>query len=421
VNPHRLARLVLWLAAAGWTAAPAQSTQEVYDRFKDRLLQVRIIDTDSNARSVIGSGFYVDGAGHLITNYHVVSRVILRPEQYRAEVVGAEGGDPAPARVLAVDVVNDLAVLATGRRDTPHLAVRTKPVRKGTRMYSLGNPHDLGMTIVEGTYNGYVDDSLHRRIHLTGSLNPGMSGGPTINARGEVVGVNVATAGNQIGFLVPAEFVRRLTAALPETPPGPGALLEQVGRQLLANQETMTQRLLARPLATKSLGPYRVAAAMVEGLNCWGDSATEQELYYSETSYVCGSKHQIYVGSGLRTGTVRYQHTFLKGRDIGSLHFYALFEQYFSRPDAPRGGRKDDVGRYDCRTGFVTANGMRLKAALCLRAYKRFAGLFDAVLNVATLNRPDAGLHSVLALRGFSRDNIRRLAARYLEVLAWKE
>jgi len=421
VNPRRLARLVLWLAAAGWTAAAAQSTQEVYERFKDRLLQVRIIDTDSNARSVIGSGFYVDENGHVVTNYHVVSRMILYPEQYRAEVVEAEGGQPAPARVLAVDVVNDLAVLATGRRGTPHLAVRAKPVHKGTRMYSLGNPHDLGMTIVEGTYNGYVDDSLHRRIHLTGSLNPGMSGGPTIDARGEVVGVNVATAGNQIGFLVPAAFVRRLTEALPAVPPAPEVLLERVRRQLLAHQARVTARLLARPLATKTLGPYRVPAAMVEGLDCWGDSTTEQELYYSETTYACSSKHRIYVGSGLRTGTVRYQHTYLKGRGIGSLHFYALFEQYFASPEAPRGGRKDDVGRFHCETDFVDINGLRVKAALCLRRYRRLAGLFDAVLNTATLDRPATGLQSVLALRGFSRDNIRRLAARYLEGLGWKE
>src|SRR6201999_2275505 len=81
---------------------------------------------------------------------------------------------------------------------------------QGARVYSLGNPHDVGLSIVEGTYNGQLAETLFERIHFTGSLNPGMSGGPAIDRAGRVVGVNVASMGNQLSFLVPIRFAREL-------------------------------------------------------------------------------------------------------------------------------------------------------------------------------------------------------------------
>jgi S1-C subfamily serine protease len=53
----------------------------------------------------------------------------------------------------------------------------------------IGNPLDLGFTIVEGTYNGLVDKSYDERIHFSGSINPGMSGGPVAAATGASSGV----------------------------------------------------------------------------------------------------------------------------------------------------------------------------------------------------------------------------------------
>ena len=63
---------------------------------------------------------------------------------------------------------------------------------KGERLFAMGNPLDLGFTIVEGTYNGLVDYSYNERIHFSGALNPGMSGGPTVTADGRIAGINVA-------------------------------------------------------------------------------------------------------------------------------------------------------------------------------------------------------------------------------------
>src|SRR5205807_1245578 len=103
---------------------------------------------------------------------------------------------------------NDLALVRLDRADRPFFAfdVRTAEadLPRGERLYSLGHPLGIGFTIVEGTYNGPVERSYSPRIHFTGALNPGMSGGPAVDGDGRVVGVNVSKqfGGDLVSFLV---------------------------------------------------------------------------------------------------------------------------------------------------------------------------------------------------------------------------
>ena len=99
----------------------------------------------------------------------------------------------------------------------------------------MGNPLDLGFTIIEGTYNGLVDRTYNDRVHFSGALNPGMSGGPTVSAEGQVVGVNVATrrGGQLLSFLVPARYAAALLQRVREQK-SPPDLRAEVGRQFVA-------------------------------------------------------------------------------------------------------------------------------------------------------------------------------------------
>ena len=65
---------------------------------------------------------------------------------------------------------------------------------QGERIYSMGNPLDVGFAVLEGTYNGLVERSFYPSIFFGGALNSGMSGGPALDEQGRVVGVNVADA-----------------------------------------------------------------------------------------------------------------------------------------------------------------------------------------------------------------------------------
>ena len=101
-------------------------------------------------------------------------------------------GRTGSAELLAIDVIHDLALLrlrgaqgAAPIEFTP-LAFRSAsaPLAKGERLYSLGNPLDVGFAVAEGIYNGPVERSFLPQIFFGGSLNPGMSGGPAVDDAG---------------------------------------------------------------------------------------------------------------------------------------------------------------------------------------------------------------------------------------------
>ena len=113
-------RMALGLALLVGFAAPAQAqeaeqssgTAEIFRRFADRVVKIEVVETGSGAKATVGSGFLVTAAGHLVTNYHVVSQFVRRPERYRVQWYDA-AGRVRPGRVIGVDVVRDLAVVST--------------------------------------------------------------------------------------------------------------------------------------------------------------------------------------------------------------------------------------------------------------------------------------------------------------------
>ncbi len=323
-------------------------------------------------------------------------------------------------RVVDVDVVHDLAVI---QQDAPvqdwfELAAKEPP--QGTRLYAMGNPHDLGTTIVEGTYNGLVQDALYDKVHFSGAINPGMSGGPTVTGDGRVVGVNVSTMGNQLGFLVPVAHARALAERARQVKESsPSALLALVGSQLLDNQQRITERLLAAPLPTQQLGGYHVPGRWQPFLKCWGDTPHEPENPYTITSYQCSSEEDIYLSGEHRTGVVAYDHASVSSEQLGALRFSSLYEATFSNDPGGVDATKEDVTNFRCRVEFVKVGGVPTRTALCLRAYKKFPGLYDLALRAATTNASTSGVQTSLTLAGFSADNARALARRYLEALAW--
>ena len=322
---HRLAvgLSLLFLSLASITQARAATTEGVFNTFKDRLLQVRIIDKATNSKSVIGSGFFIDQQGTIVTNFHVVSRQVFKPEEYRIEYV-THDHKVHTAELLNIDVIHDLALLNGDAVDTPALHLREQALEKGVRIYTMGNPLDLGMTIVEGTYNGLTDDTMHERILLAGALNPGMSGGPSITEDGSIVGVNVATAGNSIGFLVPEKFLHNLLLQTRHATP-PKDFMAVIRRQLLDNQNMYMKDLLAKPFPTKQLDHYSVPAKIASYINCWGDSRDNHGPYTTADDY-CAVKNNIFLNEHMSTGVIRYSHHLIKSDKLNRIRFYSLMQ-----------------------------------------------------------------------------------------------
>jgi len=414
--------ILLWIiAGAGSVGAQVvKATPEIFKQFSEHVVKIEVVETGSAAKASIGTGFFANGRGHILTNYHVVSKLIHFPDRYRAEVTDVSG-QTSQATILGVDVVYDLAVLRINRPPKGFLRLESKVVEQGTRLYSLGHPRDLGLTIVEGTYNGLLRHTLYPKVHFTGSLNPGMSGGPTLTQAGTVIGVNVATEGEQISFLVPAErALALLERAAKAENPTPNLFLAEVGRQIDANQARYLSGMFSTATPSVALGPYAVPTKPADFFRCWADAVRRKELPYTAVSHDCSTDDYIFVSSEQSSGIVRFYHQLLSTAELNPPQFFTLYSAQFQAGNVAVFGNEDEVTPFRCQTRIVQSQTGKLRTVLCARQYVKLPGLYDAVLKSATLGARNVGLVTTLSLSGVSFDNIQTLSRRYLENIKWR-
>lgn len=411
---------VVFSARASLYAQDPRSTAEVFRRHADRVVKIQVTESSSGAKSSIGSGFHVTGDGHVITNYHVISSVVTDPDRYHVDVIGA-GGTVLRGSVVGIDVVHDLALVTIDQSGAPHFPIADARIAQGTRVYALGHPHDLGLAIVEGTYNGRLEHALYERIHFTGSLNPGMSGGPAITADGSVMGVNVSTAGDQVSFLVPAELAARLLArarAPGYAPPDP--LIAAVTEQIREHQDRYLAGMFdSAPVAT--LGAYEVPTQPAAFFRCWADVTTAPSDPYRIVDHRCSTEDYVFIAGEQSSGVVELRHRLMTSTELDRFRMASLLEYVFMPGDEGTAGDRDHVTSFRCSTGNVARDGHVLRAALCLRRYRKLDGLYDAVVKTVTLGDHRQGVVSTLTLAGVSLENARLIAGRFLESIRWKE
>ena len=216
----------------------ALSIAEIYERAAPGVVQVTTtsrvdvppdpffgFDPPDETRRALGSGFVIDKAGFIVTNFHVI-------EDAETVEVSFSNNDSMRARIVGRDASTDLALLkveANSRALRPLILGDSSAIRVGDDVLAIGNPFGLERSASRGIVSavqrplrapsGFTIDHV---IQTDAALNRGNSGGPLMNSRGEVIGVNSAieTAGNGsqgnigIGFAVPINTVRDVVAQL---------------------------------------------------------------------------------------------------------------------------------------------------------------------------------------------------------------
>jgi len=419
---HR-SRGLLVAAALGFVTAraEAQSSAEIFGRYAERVVKVEVVETGSGGKATLGTAFFVSADGLLITNYHVIASVVREPERYAAQWLDPSG-TAQPATIVDIDVVADLALLATETTPSSYFSLGSPTLPKGAKLYSLGHPQDLGLSIIDGTYNGLLEHTLYPKIHFTGPLNPGMSGGPALLEDGTVVGVNVATGGNSVSFLVPATEARALLEGVERNGPDPDRdLLAEASQQLLAHQDRYLSRLFTDPAQSTRLGPFQLPTQPADFFRCWGDAERNESSLYERVMHRCSTDDYVFLTDDQSSGIVTMAHTVLTSRGLNPARFYALYTRTFgSTAEAdPDFAISDDLGERQCRAGNIRQDGMVLRTVFCVRAYRHFAGLYDASLSAAALGATDVGLISTLEMSGVSFANAERLGREFLRRLRW--
>jgi len=159
-----------------------------------------------------GTGFIIDQAGYILTNHHVIEladRITVRLADGRSLKAERVGSDPdTDIALIKVTSTRPLPFAALGDSDS---------LRVGEWVLAIGNPlayeHTVTVGVVSYIGRKLFDSSLDRYIQTDAAINFGNSGGPLINARGEVIGINAAISSraSNIGFAVP---INQATAIL---------------------------------------------------------------------------------------------------------------------------------------------------------------------------------------------------------------
>ena len=171
-----------------------------------------------------GSGFVIDKAGHILTNFHVI-------EGADSVQVTLADGTSHDAEIVGKDASNDVAVLrvaAPAEKLIPVALGDSSKLLVGQKILAVGNPFGLERTLTTGIISS-LDRSLKAKngrmikgiIQTDAAINPGNSGGPLLNSRGEVIGMNTAIL-SQVGqsagisFAVPISAITRILRPLLE-------------------------------------------------------------------------------------------------------------------------------------------------------------------------------------------------------------
>jgi len=231
IRPSTAIRLLpVALSLLGCAGLPSAFASDALDALQARVIDVgervtpsvvhieAVVKLNNRRNMVTGSGLLLDANGTILTNEHVVDRaqkvsVIVpgRPGRYQAEVIGA-------------DKQTDLAVLRLEKQpdDAPFPVAElgdSEGVRVGEWVIAIGNPYGLDGTVSLGIVSAKGRDLnavnlLNDFIQTDAMIDRGSSGGPLVDLRGRVIGINSRGQGRGIGFTIPINTAKQVAADL---------------------------------------------------------------------------------------------------------------------------------------------------------------------------------------------------------------
>ena len=286
----------------------------------------------------LGSGFVLDKAGHIVTNYHVI-------EGAQKVQVSFSGQDELTASIVGEDRSTDLAVLkvdAHARALTPLPLGTSSALQVGDPVYAIGNPFGLTRTLTTGVASAVQRQiiapnsvPIDNVIQTDAAINHGNSGGPLIDRNGKVIGVTSqietgsSSQGNVgIGFAIPVDTVRTVAAQIISSGRALHAFLGVTSLPLTRQLVTLFHLPTSQGLLIQNVTPGSGAAkagvkggptrVVVEGesYQIGGDILTKvngepvtspSQLYTIISRYQPGQKIKIelYHGSKRKTLTVK--------------------------------------------------------------------------------------------------------------------
>jgi serine protease Do len=181
----------------------ARSAENIFAEVSPSI--VRVHAADASGRQIKQGSGVVVGTGRVITNCHVTSGA--------AQITVASGADSRPASVYIADEEFDLCSLDVGGLNAPAVTVGSvTSLRTGQRVFAIGAPLGLELTISEGIVSSLRETPNGKVIQTTAPVSPGSSGGGLFDVEGKLVGIITfqQRSGQNLNFAVPADWIAEM-------------------------------------------------------------------------------------------------------------------------------------------------------------------------------------------------------------------
>lgn len=195
--------------AADSKPSPARDVSSLVKQLGEAVVQVK-------TPGGLGSGFFLNEDGYLITNFHVIEgETEISVEVYHQKNGQLDRVTYKQVKIVAINKFHDLALLHIEDKDAPKFKSvalgSSDALSVGDGVFAIGSPLGLERTVTQGiisTKTRQMEGNLY--LQTSTQINPGNSGGPLFNLAGEVVGVTnmKITMGEGLGFAIPAELVK---------------------------------------------------------------------------------------------------------------------------------------------------------------------------------------------------------------------
>ncbi|MBL8217055.1 MAG: serine protease [Bryobacterales bacterium] len=180
------------------------TVKQVAQRVLPSTVKFFMFDPDGKPAGT-GSGFVVGANGIVVTNHHVIAPA------YSAKVQMANGDMADVLGVIEADALRDFAIVKIQAVELPTVPfANSDQLSEGDEVIALGAPRGLSGSVSNGIISRWENRGQYRFLQHTSPISPGSSGGPLVNYRAEVVGVNVELlqAANSVFYAVPINYIR---------------------------------------------------------------------------------------------------------------------------------------------------------------------------------------------------------------------
>jgi len=402
----------------------AKSEQALFNQVSPAIFQIKTSTDEASSKASYGSGFAIEKTGLIVTNYHVISTSLQEEEQkYNIYVLVDE--KPILAHIVAVDIIHDLALLKTDTTFKKILKLTKNIPSVGETIFSLGLPKDLKLSLIKGTFNGILKYSRYEQILMSSPINAGMSGGPTLNTKSEVIGVNVSVLrqSQNISFCVPIRHVYTLMDSYKQNKfnkikENIHSILQS---QLFEIQQNLMDDMQKNKGENSKLDNWTFAPPSTS-LKCWSRNDKEKNKTYEYKQQTCNLLANAYISDKLSSGSYNLNFISINNLKRTKIQFYNVLETSYNsttydfREESSFITNKEVISRYSCDNQIIVNQAMiPFKINFCINTYIKYTGLYNIMVKGISLLKGDEAFFFAFSMQGFSKDNIEKFIRYQLD------